>query len=85
MHLSAKPPAQARLKDERPRVPLSLTKWQSYGATNHDETPFLQRVSQWQREKEKDAAARKVDGEVRVCYSAPDNKTLQNTLVSYNA
>lgn len=39
--------------------------WQSYGATNHDDTPFLQRVSQWQRDKEKDADARKADGKVR--------------------
>lgn len=38
---------------------------QSYGATNHDDTPFLQRVSQWQRDKEKDADARKADGKVR--------------------
>eukprot|EP00752_Nemacystus_decipiens_P018403 g16506.t1 len=36
---------------------------QSYGATNHDDTPFLQRVSQWQRDKEKDADARRADGE----------------------
>lgn len=40
---------------------------QSYGATNHDDTPFLQRVSQWQRDKEKDADARKADGKVRRC------------------
>lgn len=38
---------------------------QSYGATNHDDTPFLQRVSQWQRDKEKEADARKADEKVR--------------------
>eukprot|EP00903_Cladosiphon_okamuranus_P016343 g15071.t1 len=37
----------------------------SYGATNHDDPPFLQRVSQWQRDKEKDADARKADGKVK--------------------
>ncbi|CAM9090747.1 unnamed protein product, partial [Hapterophycus canaliculatus] len=36
---------------------------QSYGATNHDDTPFLQRVNQWQRDKEKYADARKADGQ----------------------
>lgn len=37
---------------------------QSYGATQHEDAPFLQRVTQWQREKEKVAAARKAGGQV---------------------
>lgn len=41
---------------------------QSYGATQQDDAPFLQRVTQWQRDKEKEAAARKVDGEVNKIY-----------------
>ncbi|CAM9320548.1 unnamed protein product [Ectocarpus sp. 12 AP-2014] len=36
---------------------------QSYGTTNHDDTPFLQRVHQWQKDKEKDADTRKAHGQ----------------------
>lgn len=44
---------------------LTFDPGQSYGVTNHDDTPFLQRVNQWQREKDKEADARKADGKVK--------------------
>lgn len=49
-----------------PCVEPHFQKPKSYGATKNDDAPFLQRVNQWQKDKEKDAAARKADEQVNL-------------------